>query len=38
MKKEARYMFSKNPVKIVRIRINDAAGMILPSRSAPVDR
>jgi hypothetical protein len=31
-------MFIKNSVSIMHIRTNDAAGMILPSRSAPVDR
>jgi hypothetical protein len=31
-------MSIKNPVSIMRIRTSDAAGMILPSRSAPVDR
>jgi hypothetical protein len=31
-------MFIKNSVSIMHIRINDAAGMILLSRSAPVDR
>jgi hypothetical protein len=31
-------MFIKTSVSILYIRPNDAAGMILPSRSAPVDR
>jgi len=31
-------MFNKNSASIMRIRISDAAGLILPSRSAPVDR
>jgi hypothetical protein len=31
-------MYIKSFASIMRVRINDAAGMILPSRSAPVDR
>lgn len=31
-------MFIKNSVSFLLIRSIDAAGMILPSRSAPVDR
>ena len=31
-------MFIKKSINIMLIRSNDAAGMILPSRSAPVDR
>jgi len=31
-------MFIKNSVSILHIRTNDAAGTILPPRSAPVDR
>ena len=30
-------MFIKNSVRFLHIRTNDAAGMILLSRSAPVD-
>jgi len=30
-------MFIQNSVKYLHIRSNDAAGMILPSRSAPID-
>jgi len=31
-------MLIKNSVWCLHIRSNDAAGMIVPSRSAPVDR
>jgi hypothetical protein len=31
-------MLVKKSVSILHIRSNDAVGMILPSRSAPVDR
>jgi hypothetical protein len=31
-------MLTKNSVSFLYIRTNDAAGTILPSRSAPVDR
>jgi len=30
-------MFSKKAVTITRIRTNDAAGVVLLSRSAPID-
>ncbi len=31
-------MFEKSSIRIMRIRTNDVAGVVLPSRSAPVDR
>jgi hypothetical protein len=31
-------MLFKNTVRVMRIRINAVAGVVVPSRSAPVDR
>jgi hypothetical protein len=31
-------MFDKSSIRIMRIRISEVAGVVYPSRSAPVDR